>query len=83
MPSNDNLKPSVVDTCGRIDKRQVSTLILTAERDMLVPPENDRLLSICIPNSVEKSFAGVGHLIYLECAQGFNETVINFFRNKA
>ena len=50
---------------------------------MLVPPENGRLLSIHIPDAVEKSFAGAGHLIYLECAQDFHETVMKFFRNKA
>jgi 3-oxoadipate enol-lactonase len=71
------------DACGRIGNIQVPTLILTAERDMLVPPENGRLLSIHIPDAVEKSFAGAGHLIYLECAQDFHETVMKFFRNKA
>jgi pimeloyl-ACP methyl ester carboxylesterase len=71
------------DACERIDNIKVPTLILTAEHDMLVPPENGRLLSSHIPNAVEKSFANAGHLIYLECAQDFNETIINFFRNKA
>jgi 3-oxoadipate enol-lactonase len=71
------------DACERIGNIQVPTLILTADHDMLVPPENGRLLSSHIPNAVEKSFANAGHLIYLECAQNFNETVMNFFRNKA
>lgn len=71
------------DACERIGNIQVPTLILTAEHDMLVPPENGRLLSIHIPDAVEKSFAGAGHLIYLECAQDFHEIVMKFFRNKA
>jgi len=71
------------DACERIGNIQVPTLILTAERDLLVPPENGRLLSSQIPDATEKSFANAGHLIYLECAQNFHETVINFFRNKA
>jgi 3-oxoadipate enol-lactonase len=71
------------DACERIDNIKVPTLILTAELDMLVPPENGRLLSSHIPNAVEKSFANAGHLICLECAQDFNETIMNFFRNKA
>ena len=71
------------DTCERINNIQVPTLIFTAEHDILVPPENGRLLSRHIPNAAEKSFANAGHLIYLECAQDFNETVINFFCNKA
>jgi pimeloyl-ACP methyl ester carboxylesterase len=73
---------SSFDACERIDKIQVPTLILTAERDMLVPPENGRLLSIRIPHTIVKYFADAGHLIYLECAQDFNETVMKFFRNK-
>jgi 3-oxoadipate enol-lactonase len=71
------------DACERIGDIQVPTLILTAERDILVPPENGRLLSIHIPGVAEKSFANAGHLIYLECAQDFNETVMKYFRNKA
>jgi len=71
------------DACERIGNIKVPTLILTAEHDMLVPPENGRLLSSHIPNAVEKSFANAGHLIYLECAQDFNEIIMNFFRNKA
>ena len=71
------------DACERIGNIQVPTLILTAECDLLVPPENGRLLSIQIPHAEEKFFANAGHLIYLECAQDFHETVINFFRNKA
>jgi len=71
------------DACGRIGNIKVPTLILTAECDVLVPPENSRLLSIHIPDAVEKSFRGAGHLIYLECAQDFNDTVMKFFRNSA
>jgi 3-oxoadipate enol-lactonase len=67
------------DTCGRINNIRVPTLILTAEKDMLVPPENGRLLLRNIPGSVEKSFTGAGHLIYLECAQDFHEIVMQFF----
>jgi len=68
------------DTCKRIGNIQVPTLILTAEHDMLVPPENSRILANLIPGAVEKSFENAGHLIYLECAQDFQETVIQFFR---
>ena len=71
------------DVSERNGNIQVTTLILTAERDLLVPPENGRLLSIQIPDAAEKSFVNAGHLIYLECAQDFHETVINFFRDKA
>jgi pimeloyl-ACP methyl ester carboxylesterase len=71
------------DVCDRIGNIQAPTLILTAEQDLLVPPENGRLLSTHIPDAVEKSFANAGHLIYLECAQDFHGTVMKFFCSNA
>jgi pimeloyl-ACP methyl ester carboxylesterase len=67
------------DACARIHKIHVPTLILTAELDKLVPPENGRMLSDRIPGAVEKSFPDAGHLIHLECAREFHETVMRFF----
>jgi 3-oxoadipate enol-lactonase len=67
------------DACGRIHNIKVPTLILTAEQDKLVPPENGRLLSSHIPGAAVKSFADAGHLIHLECAREFHEMVMQFF----
>lgn len=67
------------DACERIGNIHVPTLVLFAEKDMLVPPENGRLLSNRIPNAVVKSFSDAGHLIYLECAREFHEIVMEFF----
>lgn len=69
------------DTCKRIGNIQVPTLILMAEHDSLVPPDNGRILADLIPGAVEKFFAEAGHLIYLECAQDFHETVKQFLRS--
>jgi pimeloyl-ACP methyl ester carboxylesterase len=67
------------DACERIQQIHVPTLILTAELDKLVPPENGGILSSRIPGAVEKSFADAGHLIHLECADEFHEMVVQFF----
>jgi 3-oxoadipate enol-lactonase len=67
------------DACDRINNIHVPTLILTAELDKLVPPENGRILSDQIPGAMEKSFADAGHLIHLECADEFHELVMQFF----
>ena len=67
------------DACGRIHQIQVPTLILTAELDKLVPPENGRIIKDQIPGAVAKSFADAGHLIHLECAAEFQEAVMQFF----
>ncbi|UCG14372.1 MAG: alpha/beta fold hydrolase [Deltaproteobacteria bacterium] len=69
------------DSCDRIGAIAVPTLILTGDRDTLVPPENGRLLASRISGAVEKSFSSSGHLIYLESAQQFQETVMRFIQN--
>jgi pimeloyl-ACP methyl ester carboxylesterase len=67
------------DACDRIHQIHVPTLILTAELDKLVPPENGRLISEQISGAVEKSFYDAGHLLHLECARQFQEMVKQFF----
>ncbi len=66
------------DSCDRIGNIQSPTLILTADRDLLVPPENGRLLASRIYGAELQPFTNAGHLIYLECGQTFHETVISF-----
>ena len=67
------------DTCGRLANIKTPTLILTADRDLLVPPENGKILASRIPGAELKNFTNTGHLIYLECAQTFHQTVLSFF----
>jgi len=68
------------DTSDRIGRIQVKTLILTADCDLLVPPENGRILANRITGAELKQFNSSGHLIYLECAQPFHDTVTRFLR---
>ena len=67
------------DTCGRLANIKTTTLILTADRDLLVPPENGKILASRIPGAELKEFTNTGHLIYLECAQAFHQTVLKSF----
>ena len=68
------------NTCDRLAHIQIPTLILTADRDLLVPPENGHALASRISGSELKHFSDTGHLIYLECAQIFHDTVMTFFQ---
>ncbi len=68
------------NTCDRLTYIQIPTLILTADRDLLVPPENGHTLANRISGSELKPFSDTGHLIYLECAQIFHDSVMAFFQ---
>ena len=69
------------DTCDRIGNIQIPTLVLTADQDLLVPPENGRILASRISGAKLKPFASCGHLIYLERARAFHDTVTSFLRS--
>mgnify|MGYP001815276880 FL=1 len=68
------------DACDRLGNLQTPTLILTADCDQLVPAENGRLLAKRITGAQLKPFTNTGHLIYLERARTFHQTVMGFFQ---
>jgi len=68
------------DTCDRLGSIQIPTLVLTADKDLLVPPENGPLLASRISGAELKPLTNTGHLIYLECAETFQHTVIEFLQ---
>ena len=70
------------DTCDRLAQIKTPTLILTADRDLLVPPGNGRILANRIPGAELETFTG-GHLIYLESANAFHQRVERFFQGPA
>ena len=67
-------------TCDRLADIKAPTLILTADRDLLVPPENGRILASRIPGARLKELTNSGHLIYLESAEPFHHSVLTFFQ---
>ncbi len=66
------------DTCDRLGSIQIPTLVLTADRDLLVPPENGPLLVSRISGAELVVLTNTGHLIHLECAETFHHIVIDF-----
>jgi pimeloyl-ACP methyl ester carboxylesterase len=67
-------------TCDRLQTIEIPTLILAGERDLLVPPENSRMLARLIPDAELRFFGHAAHLLHLECAQLFQHTVLSLFQ---
>jgi pimeloyl-ACP methyl ester carboxylesterase len=66
------------DACGRLRNITAPTLVITGSEDVLIPPENSRVLAERIPDARVRSIDGGGHLFVVEQAQQFNEAVFGF-----
>ena len=65
------------DACDRLQNITAPTLVITGSEDVLIPPENSRVLAERIPDAQARSIDG-GHLFVVEQAQQFNEAVLDF-----
>jgi pimeloyl-ACP methyl ester carboxylesterase len=68
------------DACDRIGSIGIPTMIIVGEGDVIVPPENGRLLAARIPGAVLENFTDSGHLLYLECGDAFQKKVMQFLK---
>ncbi len=66
------------DTWDRLPYIQNPTLILTGAEDMLVPPENSKILAERIPRAKLKIIKGGGHQFLIEQPAAFNKEVLDF-----
>ena len=66
------------DTESRISNIQAPTLILTGDKDGVVPMQNSKNLAEAIPNSSLKIIENGGHLFFIEKANEFNKVVKDF-----
>ncbi len=67
------------DCCGRLDTISVPTLIITGSMDILVPPENSRILAERIPHAERVMIPGAGHALHVECRDTLNGLALDFF----
>ncbi len=65
----------------RLGAIQKETLVMTAERDQLVPASHGEYLAAHIPGAQFLPFDGAGHAINMECAQAFNQAVQQFLND--
>ena len=66
------------DTYSRLGKIKSPTLVLTGDRDVLIPTENSKLLAKKIPQSRLIVIPGGGHQILVEQPELFNHAILNF-----
>lgn len=60
------------DSHSRISSIKAPTLMITGQKDVLVPPENSRIMSRQIPNARLSEIEGAGHLFWVSHS---NETL--------
>jgi pimeloyl-ACP methyl ester carboxylesterase len=66
---------------ARLEEIHAPTLVITGTKDRVVSPENSRLLAEALPNARLHLIPEAGHLVFIEAAETFNQTVIAFLRN--
>lgn len=73
---------AMFDTSVRVSCIQSPTLILTGDKDIIVPTENSYNLAELIPNSELKLIESGSHLFFIEQADEFNQIVKDFIESK-
>lgn len=69
------------DAYDRLPQITAPTLIVTGADDVLIPPENSKLLAERIPRAQLIEFPQAGHLFFIEKAGEVNRAVQEFFSN--
>lgn len=67
------------DSWDRLPSLRMPVLVLTGSEDVLIPPENSRLIAGRIPGAVLREFDQAGHLFFIEKADEVNAALIDFF----
>ena len=66
------------DACSRLQSISSPALTLTGSEDVLIPPENAKIMAEMIPNARMSTIDDGGHLVLIEQPQQFNQAVIDF-----
>jgi len=62
---------------------RVPCLVIGAEQDQAIPPENSRLLAQELPDATICMIPGAGHLVNLEQPEAFNSCLLEFLKRVA
>ena len=68
------------DVGSQLNKIKAPTLVITGSEDIVVPPQNSLMLAERIFGAQLVIIPGGGHLFFIENAEEFNETVIEFLK---
>jgi pimeloyl-ACP methyl ester carboxylesterase len=66
------------DTYDRLPQIRAKTLVIHGDSDLLVPPENGRIVAERIPGAVLKLVPGVGHMFFWEEPEAVAHTITQF-----
>jgi 3-oxoadipate enol-lactonase len=66
------------DTYDRLPQIRAKTLVIHGDSDLLVPPENGRIVAERIPGAVLKILPGVGHMFFWEEPAAVAHTIDEF-----
>lgn len=67
------------DVADQVKDLAVPTLVITGKQDILVPPENSRMLAARIPNAELVEIDQAGHIFFCEQPDAVNNALLNFF----
>ncbi len=65
----------------RLPQIRCPVLVVTGSEDVVIPPENSRILAGRIPGARLAVFPGAGHGLQYQCAETFSRTVREFLRS--
>ncbi len=68
------------NTCNRLPQLEIETLIIHGKKDILVPPENSKILNELIPNSKLRFFEKSAHAPFTEEPNEVLKTLIEFLK---
>ena len=68
------------DAYDRLPEINAPALVISGDADKITPVENSRLLAERIPNSELVILANMGHGFFLEAADEFHKTVLDFLK---
>lgn len=80
--SQQLISATTFDVKERLSELKIETLILTGDRDLVVPPQNSKNLAEVIPNSRLKIIEGGSHMFFIEKADEFNAMVKSFLKRE-
>lgn len=70
------------DSRRKTKKIKAKTLVISGNEDLLITPEESRILSKGISNSKFKILKGVAHYVYIEHPRLFSRTVLEFLKTE-
>lgn len=68
------------DTYARLPEINAPTLVISGDIDKIVPVENSKLLADRIPDAELVIIENMGHGFFIEAADEFNKTVLDFLK---